>query len=114
VRDVRPFIGWPYAECAPGQFLNYYIVARRTTTLAGSISGQAGLFFQADLRNSIGGGANQSDLDNATLDAWTTFVGSVQISPNTPWEQVAPALVFGSYSLSSGTIQVGRFDAYLL
>jgi hypothetical protein len=101
--------------------LNYYIVARRTTTLAGSISGQAGLFFQADLRNSIGGGANQSEvgsrflrLDNATLDAWTTFVGSVQISPNTPWEQVAPALVFGSYSLSSGTIQVGRFDAYLL
>jgi hypothetical protein len=110
-----------FAQCHAGQWINWYALGRRTTALVGSMNGanQAGFFVGFGLRHYVGGGATQLDvgstfcrLDDKTVSAWQSFVGSVQV-PNSLWEYCLPVLSFGAYAQSSGTLEVGRFDAYL-
>ncbi len=123
LRDALPGAPVAFAQVVAGQFMNWYAVARRTTTLVGSVAGTiggAGFTVHVDVRHYAGGGPVITDvgsrfcrMDTAPLNQWQFFVGSVQI-PNSLWDLAMPVLRFGDYQQYSGTLEVGRFDAYLV
>lgn len=104
-----------------GRFINWSLVYQRTTAVAGS-GGQAGFGFNVSVGNIVGGSQatlaltnsanNYRRVDTISLNTWFTFTGSVQV-PNSSWDRASVELAANQTTISSGTVQIGRFDAWL-
>jgi hypothetical protein len=100
---------------SPGQRVAWQLGFRRTTALAGS-GGQAGFGFAMGIKKTVGavdysigtfGGFIRCD--TLTLNEWA-YASSSFVVPNSGWDRLETNIAVGPASLSSGTIQIGRYD----
>jgi hypothetical protein len=107
----------PFAPCMPGQWLNWALTFRRTTTVASGVGG-----FSVFFTNRYDTGGSHVDLDigltfircdTLTVNQWTHLVGSVQCSALDRYNTIAPFLKFDATGCGTGTIEIGGFDAIL-
>lgn len=99
---------------SPGQRVAYQLGFRRTTALAGS-GGLAGFGFAMGIKKTVGASDYSITFggfircDTLALSEWT-YVSSSFVVPNSGWDRLQTNIGVGVANLSSGTIQIGRYD----
>lgn len=110
ILDVStPWTGRGFFKAQPQQWLNFYFTFKRSTAVNSGAYIQTQFtavkhpFFNVILTNSE---QENRRVDSATLDTWTNYTTSFQIT-NSNWDGVT---MFTAVAVNCGDVQIGRFE----